>query len=120
MARPRIELTADQVVQVEALASVLTQEQIADYLGVCRRTFNEILKRDPEVFAQYKKGKAKAIASVASNLVNKARAGDTTASIFYLKTQAGWKEQEAQTAEIPPINIMLTNETYDTSDEDFH
>lgn len=120
MARPKIELTPEQITQMEALSAVLTQEQIADYLGISRRTFNDILKRDPEVFAQYKKGKAKAIASVASNLVNKARAGDTTASIFYLKTQAGWKEQEAQTAEIPPINIMLTNEAYDTTDEDFH
>lgn len=120
MARPRIELTDDQISQMEALASVLTQEQIADYLGICRKTFSEILKREPEVFTQYKKGKANAIANVANNLVSKALDGDTTAQIFYLKTQAGWKEQEAPKAELPPINIMLANETYDTSDEDFH
>ncbi len=120
MARPRIELTPEQITQIEALSAVLTQEQTADYLGISRRTFNDILKRDPEVFAQYKKGKAKAIASVASNLVNKARNGDTTASIFYLKTQAGWKEQEAQTAELPPINIILAHETDDTTDQDIY
>lgn len=94
MARPRKTLTPDQINQIEALASVLTQEQIADYLGVSRSTFNLILSRDEKVLRQYKKGKAKAIASIAGNLVNKARKGDTTAAIFYLKTQAGWKEQK--------------------------
>jgi IS30 family transposase len=107
--RPKIELTSEQKAQVEALASVLTQEQIADYLGICRRTFNNIIERDEEVYAQYKKGKAKAIASVAGNLVNKARNGDTTASIFYLKTQAGWREQEPEDRELPPIQVYLND-----------
>ncbi|PWE30003.1 hypothetical protein DDZ14_16320 [Maritimibacter sp. 55A14] len=41
---------------------------------------------------RYKRGKAKAIAHVANGLLQKARAGDTTSTIFYLKTQAGWWE----------------------------
>lgn len=113
MARPKIELTPDQVTQIEALSAVLTQEQIADYLGISRRTFNDILKRDELVFAQYKKGKAKAIASVAGNLVNKARNGDTTASIFYLKTQAGWKEQDSQSVDPQPVIINMVKPTDD-------
>ena len=51
-----------------------------------------IRQRDPEVDARYKRGKAKAIAHVANGLLQKARAGDTTSAIFYLKTQAGWRE----------------------------
>jgi hypothetical protein len=31
---------------------------------------------------------------VAQNLIQKARSGDLGAQIFYLKTQAGWKETQ--------------------------
>ena len=93
--RPLIELTAEQITEVGALASYLNQEQIADYLGISRRTFIDILNRDDEVFAQYKKGKSTAIASVAGNLIAQAENGNSAAAIFYLKTQAGWTEKQA-------------------------
>jgi len=89
-----IKLTVDQVAEVETLAALLNQEQIADYFGISRRTFQNILDRDEEAAARYKRGKAKAIAHVANGLLQKARAGDTTSAIFYLKTQAGWRETE--------------------------
>ena len=92
MARPTITLSDDQVREVETLAALLNQDQIADYLGICRNTFRAICERDPEVDERYKRGKAKAIAHVANGLLQRARAGDTTSSIFYLKTQAGWRE----------------------------
>jgi DNA-binding CsgD family transcriptional regulator len=92
MARPRITLTDDEVREVETLAALLNQDQIADYFGIARNTFRAICERDEEVLARYKKGKAKAIAHVANGLLQRARAGDTTSSIFYLKTQAGWRE----------------------------
>jgi len=93
MPRAPIMLTPDQVIEVETLAALLNQEQIADYFGISRRTFQEIIGRDEEVAARYKRGKAKAIAHVANGLLQKARTGDTTSSIFYLKTQAGWREK---------------------------
>ena len=93
MARPTLMLTDDQVREVETLAALLNQEQIADYFGMSRRSFLNILSRDEDVAAQYKRGKAKAIAHVANGLLQKARAGDTTSAIFYLKTQAGWREK---------------------------
>ncbi len=92
MGRPRITLTPDQVREVETLAALLNQDQIADYLGIGRTTFHAICARDPEVLERYKRGKAKAIAHVANGLLQKARSGCTTSSIFYLKTQAGWRE----------------------------
>ncbi len=92
MSRAPISLSPDQVHEVETLAALLNQEQIADYFGISRRTFQNILARDDEVAARYKRGKAKAIAHVANSLLQKARAGDTTSAIFYLKTQAGWRE----------------------------
>jgi DNA-binding CsgD family transcriptional regulator len=92
MARPRITLTEDEVREVETLAALLNQDQIADYFGIARNTFRAICERDEEVLARYKKGKARAIAHVANGLLQRARAGDTTSSIFYLKTQGGWRE----------------------------
>ncbi|WP_254919260.1 hypothetical protein [Oceanicola sp. 22II-s10i] len=96
MPRPPIILCDDQVREVETLAALLSQEQIADYFGICRTTFRAICARDEEVRVRYKRGKAKAIAHVANGLLQKARTGDTTSSIFYLKTQAGWRERDRE------------------------
>lgn len=85
-------LTEDQRAQVEALAAYLTQEQIADYFGMARNTFAAICEREPDVLERYKRGKAKAIGAVAQGLIQQARAGDKVAAMFYLKTQAGWRE----------------------------
>jgi len=92
--RPPIQLTKEQKGELETLAAVLNVEQIADYFGISRRVFYDIMERDEEVSAQYKKGKAKAVGFVAQNLIQKARGGDLGAQIFYLKTQAGWKETQ--------------------------
>lgn len=92
--RPAKSLTPEQVAQVEALGAVLSVEQIADYFGVGKTTFYAIMERQPEVSERYKKGKAKAIGSVAQGLLQQARDGNTTAAMFYLKTQAGWRETQ--------------------------
>lgn len=92
--RPLVELTDKQISEVETLAAILSTEQIADYFGISRATWYNIMERNDEVFRHYKKGKARAIASVASNLVTKANSGDLGAQIFFLKTQAGWKETQ--------------------------
>lgn len=57
-------------------------------------TFIEIEKRQPEVSERYKKGRAKAIDSVAQGLLQQAREGNMAAAIFFLKTQAGWRETQ--------------------------
>lgn len=98
MGRPAITLTPEQVREVETLAALLNQDQIADYFGISRNTFRAICGRDDEVAARYRKGKAKAIAHVANSLLQKARAGDTTSAIFYLKTHAGWREPDIHDA----------------------
>ena len=90
--RPTTVLDDDQLEQVEKLASMLSTEQLADFLGIGRTTFYEVMKRQPEVSERYKRGRAKVIGNVAKNLIQKATSGDNQAMIFYLKTQAGWKE----------------------------
>jgi len=92
MGRKAIELSEEQKAQVEALAAYLTQEQIADYFGITRPTFHAVMERDPDISLRYKRGKAKAIGAIAQGLIQQARAGDKVAAMFYLKTQAGWRE----------------------------
>jgi len=89
--RPKT-LTDEQRAQVEALAAYLTQEQIADYFGIGKTTWFAMLDREPEISERYKRGKARAIGAVAQSLIQQARDGDKVAAMFYLKTQAGWRE----------------------------
>lgn len=89
-----IVLDDNQLKQVEKLAGILTSDQLADFLGVARTTFYDIMSRQPEVSERYKKGRAKVIGGVGQNLVQKALSGDNAAMMFYLKTQAGWKETQ--------------------------
>lgn len=92
--RPPVELTAEQTASIKVLAQFLSKEQLADYLGVSRPTFNAILARDEQVSLHYNSGKAIATLNVSKSLINKAIAGNMPAAIFYLKTQAGWKETQ--------------------------
>ena len=66
------------------MAAVLTADQVADYFGIGRTTFFNMIARDPEIAERYKRGKAKAIGAIAQGLIQKARAGDTASMIFYL------------------------------------
>ena len=94
MGRHAIELTEAEIEQVEKLSAVMTQQQLADYFGFSERTFRNLMERDERIVAAYKRGKAKAIGSVAQSLIKQAQNGNTTAMMFYLKTQAGWRETQ--------------------------
>ncbi len=90
----KIELTEKQIAEIETLAVFLTQDQIADYLGISKRTFNNLREKDEQIEINYRKGKARGIAKIANGLFQQAVNGNTTAAMFYLKTQAGWKETQ--------------------------
>lgn len=104
--RPMVEFGANDTAMVERLASVLTKGQLADYFGISETTFREIERRQPEVSDAYKKGKGKAIAGVAGNLINQAQNGNVAAAIFYLKTQAGWRESDQTTVSTSVDNTV--------------
>jgi len=89
--KPKV-LTQEQVADIQKMAAYLNQEQIADYLGITRPTFHAIMKRDEAVSDAFRKGKATAIAAIAQSLIQSARDGNTAAQVFFLKTQAGWRE----------------------------
>lgn len=106
-AEPRI-LNDEEMAQVEALASVLTSEQLADYFGIARQTFYDIMKRQPDVSVRYKRGRAKLIGKIAQGVGQRALNGDNQCSFFYLKTQAGWKETVAQEHTSPDGSMTPT------------
>ena len=79
--------------QVESLAANgLTQEQIAAALGISESLLYQQKRENEEFAAAIKRGKAKGIALVTNKLMESIKGGNMTGMIFFLKTQAGWKE----------------------------
>jgi hypothetical protein len=62
------------------------QPTIARVIGVDPKTLRKHYRDELDV------SKAKANATVGGALFNKAKGGDTSAMIFWMKTQAGWRE----------------------------
>ena len=83
--------------QVESLAANgLTQEQIAAALGISESTLTKRKKENTDFTDAIKRGKAKGIALVTNKLMESIKGGNMTGMIFFLKTQAGWKETTVQ------------------------
>ena len=83
--------------KVEKYASqLLTNDQIAINLGVCRKTFYVKKSEFPEIDEAIKRGREKGITKVINKLLESALAGNITAQIFILKTHGGpdWKEKQ--------------------------
>jgi len=109
MPKPCLELTEEQITELGALSAVLNTVQIADYFGICHTTFKAMRDRDERINLAYKNGKAKAIASIGGNLIKTAKNGNVSAQIFYLKTQAGWKETQEASKEQQDYKIEIVN-----------
>lgn len=94
MARPRIELTDEQITQIEKLARHMTMDQIADFFGIHANTLRRRMQEDPRVKVAYKKGEASAIDDAGSSLLDLVKEKNVTAIIFFLKTRARWRETD--------------------------
>lgn len=90
----------------------LTQEQIANALGVSLRTVSDRLANDADFIKAYEQGRAKGIAKVANALFkNAVDENNTAAQIFFLKSRAGWKEVEKQEIEVnQPFQFIIKND----------
>ena len=103
--RPPYLVTADTKKKVFDLSIVGTRyEDIALVLGISDDTLVKYYKPELE------KGRIEANAAVAGTLFEKAKQGDTSSMIFWLKTRAQWSEKN--TTELTgeggaPINIKV-------------
>ena len=90
--KPKIEI---DLAKVEVMAANgLTQQQIADSLGISVSTLYG-RKRESEEFEEaIKRGKAKGVAVVTNELMKQVKRGNVTAMIFFLKARAGGKEKK--------------------------
>ena len=84
-------------------------------VGTTHKTIGELIGIDPKTLRKhYRKeldfAKVEAVATVGGALFNKATEGDTTAMIFWMKTQAGWREvkEETEDKDVKPLNINFT------------
>ncbi|MFN7339665.1 MAG: hypothetical protein ACK5VI_01105 [Opitutia bacterium] len=73
------------LVQIHATVGT-RQELIADLLDIDAKTLRKHYRTELD------HSKARANAEIGGALFKKARGGDTAAMIFWMKTQAGWKE----------------------------
>ena len=71
--------------------------QLHTMVGTNQTDIARVLDIDEKTLRKYYRGeldlaKAKANATIGGALFNKAKTGDTAAMIFWMKTQAGWRE----------------------------
>ena len=89
--RPKFKVTPENIKQVELLSGLgVPQEQIASIIGCSVDTMVLYFKE------QLVNGKAKANSQIGQMLFKKALGGDTTALIFWAKTQMRFKETSVQ------------------------
>ena len=78
---------------VEKLASQgLNKAQVAAMCGLGESQWYVREQESPEITDAYKRGKAKGVLTISNALFEQAKSGNTTAQIFYLKCNGGWRE----------------------------
>ena len=96
-------LTPQQIEDCARYAGVgLNYDQMAGLCDMCPATFDEVLKRQPEVKQAIEKGRSKGVGGIANTLYQQAMSGNITAAIFYLKTRARWAEARPEDADNAP------------------
>lgn len=118
----RLVLTDAQIKEVGTLAPYLSVEQIAKYFGFGDLAFHAIMKRQPEVRKVYDAARQKTIRDISKSLIMKARAGNMSAIIFFLKCQAHWRETDkvdaktiAAAASAAAAALVIRDETVDAA-----
>lgn len=86
----------------------LTDEQIAHNVGIKRPTLYAWKKDYPDISDALKKGKAVVDFEVESALLSKAKAGDVTAQIFWLKNRRPdkWRDKPENTSQGSEVIII--------------
>ncbi len=97
MPRANKKLTDEQLKIVEALSAYrVPMEAIASKLGISKKTLERCVKRDKRTNDALLKGRAESTASLFKTAYSMANSGKMPVmTIFYLKTQHGWKDVQS-------------------------
>ena len=116
--KPKIQIVLKQV---ESLAANgLTHEQIAAALGISESTLTKRKRESADFTDAIKRGKAKGIAVVTNKLMESIKGGNMTGMIFFLKTQAGWKETNVQEHTGANGGVIQVNTTAMSAEEAYN
>ena len=111
--RPLIVIDDELCKRAEGYAAQgLTMNQIASVLGISETTLYDKQSKFSEFSDAIKRGKNKGIATITNALFNKAREGDNTAMIFYLKNQAGWQDKIEKETSLASTTYVLSFKKY--------
>ena len=94
--RPQFEITDEVCQQAEKLAAQgLTIDQIANVLGMGKRTLYEKKAEYPQFSHAIEAGRSKGIATITNALFKKANEGDVAAQKYYLNNRdnRNWKDK---------------------------
>jgi hypothetical protein len=107
--KPHFFITPALLEECELLSGFgMTQQQLWDYFQISRSAWFEYIQQFPELGVAVRRGRMKAISQVAGKLFEAAMAGNVSAMIFYLKTQAGFSERlHITTPETPSVPTGL-------------
>jgi hypothetical protein len=104
MARKAFFVTDAMREKVRYLAGVgVRQDDIAKMIGCAPKTLRKRLRDELD------RGVAEANATIAGHLFAKAKGGDITAQIFWLKTRANWRERMTSNDPIPTADAGSTS-----------
>lgn len=113
MARPRKDISDDQLLEIERMAGYgLSEAQIAHCLGMAPNTFARNKRMHERVLEAIQKGKANAEKAVGGRLFDKALQGDLGAIVWWEKTRADRREtikQEVK-SEVTVVNPVEVRE----------
>jgi hypothetical protein len=72
----------------------LTHEQVGDYFGIPRTRVTEAFSACEDLRQAYDRGLAIGIAKATKTLMELVEKGNVVATLFYLKSRAGWIEKQ--------------------------
>lgn len=108
---PALKVTDEVIKAVAEMAKVgVTNEHVAQALGISQTTWYECKKKYPKLAEAYNTGQGKGIQAVADKLWECAVNGNISAMQFFLARRAGWSEKQE-------ISQNITGSISSTHDE---
>lgn len=100
-----------QLIAIEDAASDgVSVGDMAALMGVSTSTFYNIMRRDPRVAIAYRRGLAQTNREASSSLREKVLEGNLSATIFWLKSKAGWRDRDDH------VSVIFEDEAQSKSD----